>query len=76
MIKILNITVIEHILKCIIIGDNGETYHMTCDLDTKYFNTISSDIPEEFKMYERQARMALLEYKGKTFPKEIEYVWY
>ena len=76
MIKIINIAVIEHTLKCMIIGDNGKTYNMTCALDTECFNILSSDIPREFGMYERQARMALLEYKGKTFPKEIEYAWY
>lgn len=60
----------------VFIEENKETaYHMSVDTNTEYFSVIKSDIPYEYKIYERQAKTALRKYKGKELPEEIASSW-
>ena len=57
-------------------GKEDMAYHMSVDLGSERYSVIDSDIPEEYKLYERQARIALLGYKGKTLPKTVGSMWH
>ena len=57
-------------------GKENMAYHMSVDLDSERFSIITSEVPDEYKMYERQARIALLRYKGKEIPAIVSSMWY
>ena len=58
-------------------GDNKKTYRMSVDVgsNTEFYTVVSSNIPDEYKIYERQARVALHEYKDKELPPKITCAW-
>lgn len=78
MLKLINITVNENAAKMLVLieGKEDTAYHMSVDISSERYSVISSNIPKEYKMYERQARIALLRYKGKELPNIIGSMWY
>ncbi len=75
-IKILSLSGNVLCVMVFIEGKEEQAYQMSVDISTEYYTVISSEIPENHKMYERQARIALLRYKGKSLPDEIETMWF
>ena len=78
MLKLINITVNGNIAEMLVLveGKENMAYHMSVDLDSERFSIITSEVPDEYKMYERQARIALLRYKGKEIPAIVSSMWY
>lgn len=56
-------------------GNEDLAYYMSVDTDTEYFSVVESDIPSEYKIYERQAKTALRRYRGKELPETITSSW-
>ena len=60
----------------VLIEGKGElAYYMSVDTDTEYFSIVESDIPDEYRIYERQAKIALRRYRGKELPEIITSSW-
>lgn len=57
-------------------GDEEQAYRMSVDVTTEYFDVVSSEVPVYDIMYERQASMALINYRGKELPEVITSRWY
>lgn len=57
-------------------GDEKLRYQMCVDMEDPMRHVISSNIPDEYKIYERQARVALRRYIGKKLPETVTSVWY
>ena len=78
MLKIINIIIDGTLLSCMILieCDPGKAYRLVLDTTKDFYPVVDSEIPEDEKMYERQARMALFQYHGKEFPETITSAWY
>lgn len=63
-------------MSVLIEGNEKEIYKLSVDTNSDFLSVAESDIPFEKKIYERQARTALLNYKSKELPDEITSVWY
>lgn len=57
-------------------NQNDKLYHIVFDVSKKYEKCISSDVPDDLKMYRSQARIALDRYYGKEIPDKIIRAWY
>ena len=64
-------------------GDASRAYEISVNTDSEIFSIVQSDIPDEYRMYERQVQMALREYDKQhkdTFlnnlPESITSAWY
>ncbi len=60
----------------IVEGKEELTFLLSVDTNTEYYSVVRTEIPGDYKIYERQAREALLRYRGKQMPDEIESMWY
>lgn len=78
MLKLTNIKINENTVEMLVLieGDADRAYSLILDMSTEYFSVISSDIPPEYKIYERQAKAALRKYRGGKIPEEITSMWY
>lgn len=78
MLKIINITSKNDIInmEVLIEGDIGNKYKLCVDSKDDVFPIVESEIPDKYKIYERQARIALRRYPDKIFPDEIVSSWY
>jgi len=77
MLRITNMKNNKNILSFTVFIEDEKSYKMSVYTDTDMFSVCSSDIPQSDKIYERQARTALLRYKKeKEFPKEIVSLFY
>ena len=64
MLKLLNFQFYENTLTFqILIEDDTKIYNISVDADSEMFTILESGVPDEYKIYERQARMALTEYR-------------
>lgn len=77
MLKLKDIAIVNNIISMVVLieGDANRAYKLKLDKNTEWLSVIETEIPEEYKIYERQASMALLEYKGGTFPSETTSMW-
>lgn len=78
MLKLTNIKINGNAIEMLVLieGDTDKAYSLTLDVSGEYYSVISSDIPPEYKIYERQAKTALRKYHGKQLPDEIMSMWY
>lgn len=78
MLKLINFKKNEDRLymDVLIEGDTNNRYQLCVNGKDPMFSIISSDIPDEYKIYERQARVALRRYIGKKLPETVTSVWY
>ena len=56
-------------------GDGRLAFPIVVDTSTEMYRVVRSSVPENYKIYERQARVALLSYKGKSLPSVINASW-
>lgn len=77
MLKIKNFVFNNDILSMIVLveGDENRAYNLSVDINTEYLSVVESDIPQEYKIYERQAKTALRKYRGKELPDTITSAW-
>ncbi len=77
MLRIINIKADgDQLYMEVLIEDNGnERYGLCVDKSSDMYPVISSQIPEKYKIYERQARMALRKYIGKELPETVISCW-
>lgn len=78
MLRLKNLRLNGHILFMTVLveGDENRAYQLWVDADTEWFTTIKSDVPDEYRTYECQAKMALRRYKNQDFPENILSMWY
>ena len=57
-------------------GDSKESYALCVDQCDDIYPVIASKIPAEYKVYERQARVAPRRYLDRNYPETIESEWY
>lgn len=78
MLKLIDLSLNGHILTMTVLieGDANRAYQMSVDIKTERYSVVNSDIPSEYKIYERQAKTALRRYKGKSLPEIITSMWY
>lgn len=78
MLKLVDLSLNGHILTMTVLieGDANRAYRLSMDIETERCSVINSDIPSEYKIYERQAKTALRRYKGKDLPVVITSMWY
>ena len=77
MLKLKNITIAGNIISMLVLieCDENRAYALSVDTDTEWYSVVKSDIPADDRIYERQAKAALREYRGKTIPDEIVSAW-
>ena len=65
MLKLLNFQFYENTLtfRILIEEDDTKIYNISVDADSEMFTNLESEVPDDYKIYERQARMALTEYR-------------
>ncbi len=78
MLKLTNIKINGNAAEMLVLieGDTDKAYSLKLGMSGECYSVISSDIPSEYKMYERQAKAALRKYHGKQLPDEITSMWY
>ncbi len=78
MLKIINLKNDQSqiVMNVLIEGDPTQMYELCVKHDNDIFPVIKSDIPQQYKLYERQARMALRKFIDRDFPEEITSSWY
>ena len=78
MLKIINLQGINStiIMDVLIEGDQMQMYKLCVKQDNDIYPVIDSSIPAKYKLYERQARMALRKYNDRELPEEIISTWY
>ena len=78
MLKIINLRNINDtiVMDVLIEGNRAQMYHLCVEQDNDVYTVISSNIPVEYKLYERQARIALKKYSNRKMPEEITSIWY
>lgn len=78
MLKLTNIKMNGNAAEMLVLieGNTDKAYSLTLDVSGEYYSVISSDVPSEYKIYERQAKTALRKYHGKQIPEEITSMWY
>lgn len=77
MLKLKDITIAGNIISMLVLieCDENRAYALSVDTDTEWYSVVKSDIPADDRIYERQAKVALREYRGKTIPDEIVSAW-
>lgn len=77
MVKLINLFLENHILSMMVLieGDEARAFNLSVDMKTECLNVIESEIPDEYKIYERQAKTALRRYRGKELPDTITSMW-
>lgn len=77
MLKLKNITIAGNIISMLVLieCDENRAYALSVDADSEWYSVVKSDIPADDRIYERQAKVALREYRGKTIPNEIVSAW-
>ena len=77
MLKLKNFTFDGNILTMTVLieGDENRAYSLSVNTDTEFYSVVNSDIPQEYKIYERQAKTALRKYKDKELPDTITSMW-
>lgn len=77
MLTITNVKIIDNILYFLLLieSDPAHSYAMAVDLSTDALSVIDSEVPDEYKIYERQARAAIMAYRGKKMPTTITSSW-
>lgn len=63
------------LMTVLIEGDESKSYRMSVNMDTEYLTVVESNIPDEYKIYERQAKTALRQYRGKELPNVVTSMW-
>ncbi len=78
MLKIQNLRGdgIKLYMDVLIEGDATNSFELCVDQNNTMYPVLSSSIPEEYRLYERQARMALRKYIGRELPETIVSSWY
>ena len=78
MLKIQNLRGdgIKLYMDVLIEGDATNSFELCVDQNNTMDPVLSSSIPEEYRLYERQARMALRKYIGSELPETIVSSWY
>lgn len=78
MLELIKLKLENNILTADILieGDQNRRYAMTFDLSGKVAVILKSDVPDEYRIYERQAMVALDYYIGKELPEKITGMWY
>ena len=62
-------------MNALIEGSADNSYELCVEQDDDMYPVISSCIPNQYKLYERQARIALRKYIGKDLPETIVSSW-
>lgn len=77
MVKLINLFLENHILSMMVLieGDEARAFKLFVDMKTECLAVIKSEIPDEYKIYERQAKTALRRYRGKELPDTITSMW-
>lgn len=77
MVKLINLFLENHILSMMVLieGDEARAFKLSVDMQTEYLTVVESEVPDEYKIYERQAKTALRRYRGKELPETITSVW-
>lgn len=57
-------------------GSALDSYELCVDQTDSIYPVLSSSIPNKYRLYERQARMALRKYIGGDLPETIVSSWY
>lgn len=55
--------------------DPDRAYSMTVENDGDIFPAVSSNIPDEYRIYKRQASVVLQSYVGKELPETVVSAW-
>ena len=65
MLKLINFSLCKNILTFQVLIEDDETriYKISVDVDSQMFTILESEVPDDYKIYERQARMTLAEYR-------------
>lgn len=76
MLKLTNFKITDnHLYMDVLVEDEDIKYRLCVDKSDAIFPVVSSSIPSEYKIYERQARIALRRYIGKALPESISSSW-
>lgn len=77
MLKLKNITIEGNIISALVLieCDENRAYELSVDANTEWYSVVKSDIPTDDRIYERQAKTALRQYRGKAIPNEIVSAW-
>lgn len=77
MLKLKDITVEGNIISMLVLieCDESRAYKLSVDMNTERFSVVKSEIPEDYRIYERQAKTALRQYRGKDIPDMIVSAW-
>ena len=78
VLKIIDIELLNNIISMMVLIEGNESlaYNLQVICDNDEFPVVKSDIPDEDKMYERQARIALRKYIGRSYPETITSHWF
>ena len=78
MLKIQNLRDdgIKLYMDVLIEGNVSDSYELCVDQTDPIYPVLSSSIPDKYRLYERQARMALRKYTGRDLPETIVSSWY
>ena len=78
MLKLIDLSLDGHILTMTVLieGDANRAYRLSVDIETEMYSVVNSEIPDEYKIYERQAKTALRRYRGRELPESITSMWY
>ena len=77
MLELINVMTDEFfvMMHVIIEGNMNKEYALIVD-KKDLSKTVHTEIPEELKMYERQAKIALMRYEDGVYPEKITSSWY
>lgn len=60
MVKLINLFLENHILSMMVLieGDEARAFKLSVDTQTECLSVVESEVPDEYKIYERQAKTA------------------
>ena len=69
---------VDNLLKMTVLVecDPARAYPLVVDMGSEFPAVVESGVPEEYRIYERQARTRLREYHGKPLPGRLVAAWY
>lgn len=77
MLKLKDFVLEGHILTMTLLVECKEelAFRMSVDTNTEWFTVVSTEVPDEYKMYERQASVALHTRRDEPLPETITSSW-
>ncbi len=73
MLNLKNTSIAANIISALVLieCDENRAYELPVDASTEWYLVVKTNIPTDDRIYERQAKTALRQYKGKDIPGEI-----